>query len=63
MKKIFKPNGIRPLQRLLAVSAVLGLIMGCSFATHAYVVDTEIYSAQEKASWSGSGESDEQVAE
>jgi hypothetical protein len=61
MTKYMKPNGIRPLKRLLAVSAVLGLIMGCSFATHAYEGGTEIYSAKEKASLSS--EPDEQVAD
>jgi hypothetical protein len=52
MTKYMNTNGIRPLKRLLEVSAVLGLIMGCSFATHAYIyVDgTEIDSAKEKAS-------------
>jgi hypothetical protein len=49
MKKYMNTNGIRPLKRLLAVSAGIGLIVGCLFATHAYADGTVLNTVKEKA--------------
>ncbi len=49
MTKYMKPNGIRPLKRLLAVSAGIGLIVGCLFATHAYADGTELNTVKGEA--------------